>query len=143
MAMVYCRNCGTRVHDTIPTCPKCGAPQNIDTTRAKQDEGSLLYWGLEPVRRYTQLTGRARRKEYFSFFFLSGIVQAITSMINPILGMIVAIALLVPSFSVTVRRFHDTDRNGWWMIVPVANLIFLFIDSTQGNNRFGASRKYS
>lgn len=26
---VHCRGCGQQIHETAPTCPKCGAPQNL------------------------------------------------------------------------------------------------------------------
>ncbi|MGL4409282.1 MAG: DUF805 domain-containing protein [Zoogloea sp.] len=42
-----------------------------------------------------------------------------------------------------MRRLHDTNRSGWWLLVPIVNLIFLCLDSTRGENRFGASRKYA
>jgi uncharacterized membrane protein YhaH (DUF805 family) len=44
---------------------------------------------------------------------------------------------------VGIRRLHDTDRNGWWMllsIIPIGNLIllvFFCLKGTQGENRFG------
>ncbi|MBH1987224.1 MAG: DUF805 domain-containing protein [Burkholderiales bacterium] len=37
-----------------------------------------------------------------------------------------------------MRRMHGSDRSGWWLIVPFAGLVFLFVAGTQGANRFGA-----
>jgi hypothetical protein len=34
-------------------------------------------------------------------------------------------------------RIHDTDRSGWWIIVPIVNLIFLIGEGTKGDNKFG------
>jgi hypothetical protein len=28
-SFVHCRGCGVQIHETAPTCPKCGAPQNL------------------------------------------------------------------------------------------------------------------
>ncbi len=143
MNMVYCRSCSAQIHETAPACPKCGAPQGIGNTAPAQEEGGFFYWGLEPLRRYAQFKGRARRKEYWFFFILSSIFQAILGIIDPTLYVIASIATLIPSLSVSVRRLHDTNRSGWWLLVPIVNLIFLCLDSTQGENRFGASRKYA
>jgi uncharacterized membrane protein YhaH (DUF805 family) len=143
MTMVYCRSCSAQIHETAPTCPKCGAPQTLDHAAPIQEEGGFFYWALEPLRRYAQFKGRARRKEYWFFFILSSIFQAIMGLIDPTLYMLASLALLIPSLSVAVRRYHDTDRRGWWMLVPIANLIFLCLDSTQGENRFGSSPKYA
>jgi uncharacterized membrane protein YhaH (DUF805 family) len=49
--------------------------------------------------------------------------------------------VLVPGITVGVRRMHDTDRSGWWLLLPFVNLVFLFQDSTPGANRFGLNPK--
>ena len=48
---------------------------------------------------------------------------------------------IIPAIAVSVRRMHDQDRSGWWILVPIANIIFLFIDGTRGPNRFGPDPK--
>ncbi len=54
-----------------------------------------------------------------------------------------SVAVLVPNLAVAVRRLHDTDRSGWWILlslVPVAGLIlfvFYLQPGTRGPNRFG------
>jgi uncharacterized membrane protein YhaH (DUF805 family) len=59
-----------------------------------------------------------------------------------------ALAMIVPSIAVTVRRLHDTDRSGWWyllVLVPLIGglviLVFMLLDSTPGSNRFGPNPK--
>ncbi len=65
-----------------------------------------------------------------------------------VVGGLVSLALLLPSLGVSVRRLHDTDRSGWWLLillVPLIGVIVLLVfsvsDSTPGSNRFGASPK--
>jgi uncharacterized membrane protein YhaH (DUF805 family) len=65
-----------------------------------------------------------------------------------IIGMIFAVAILIPSIAVAVRRMHDTNRSGWWLLIafiPIVGtivlLIFLLLDSNPGDNRFGANPK--
>jgi hypothetical protein len=48
---------------------------------------------------------------------------------------------IIPAIAVAVRRMHDQDRSGWWILCPIANIIFLFIDGTPGTNRFGPDPK--
>ncbi len=45
--------------------------------------------------------------------------------------------LLLPSLAVAVRRIHDTDHSGWWLLVPVLPLAFWLMDSQHWPNRFG------
>ena len=65
-----------------------------------------------------------------------------------VLSTIWALALLLPFISVTVRRLHDTNRSGWWwwiQVIPcvgfIVILVFMLLDSTPGDNRFGPNPK--
>ncbi|MOA41712.1 Inner membrane protein YhaH [compost metagenome] len=49
--------------------------------------------------------------------------------------------MLIPGITVGIRRMHDTDHRGWWLLVPFVNIIFLVMDSTPGPNRFGPNPK--
>ena len=102
---------------------------------------------------YANFSGRARRSEYWWFilaYFLASIVAAIidAALGAPILEVIVILGLLVPSLAVAVRRLHDTDRSGWWLLlglIPfggIVVLVFSCLDSQAGTNRFGPSPKY-
>ncbi|MFM8906546.1 MAG: DUF805 domain-containing protein, partial [Actinomycetota bacterium] len=52
-------------------------------------------------------------------------------------GSLVSIALLLPSISAGVRRMHDVDRSGWWILFPIYNIVLLARRSNTGENRFG------
>ena len=52
------------------------------------------------------------------------------------------------AIAVTVRRLHDTDRSGWWVLInfiPIVGglvlLVFTVLDSQPGANRFGPNPK--
>jgi uncharacterized membrane protein YhaH (DUF805 family) len=104
------------------------------------------------LERYAEFRGRAPRSEFwwFALFclllnFAVGIVGAASETLGGILNMIVALGLLIPSLAVSVRRLHDTDRTGWWLLlylVPIVGVIVLIVffvqRGTPGANRFGA-----
>ena len=114
---------------------------------------------LTVLKKYATFSGRARRQEYWMFFlfnmiisfvltFLGGIIGAATeSGIGVLLSSLYGLIIFIPAIAVLVRRLHDTDRSGWWalgMIVPLLNiavLVFLFLEGTRGENRFGADPK--
>ncbi len=57
-------------------------------------------------------------------------------------------AVIIPTLAVAVRRLHDTDRSGWWILISLVPLIgsivllvFYVMDSTPGQNRFGPNPK--
>lgn len=83
------------------------------------------------LKKYATFSGRASRSEYWWFYLfitLLSVAAAILDLLllgakageTGVLGGIVSITTLVPSLAVTSRRLHDTDRRGWWMLLPVA-----------------------
>ncbi len=93
-------------------------------------------------KHYAVFRGRARRREYWYFFLLNSLVSTAVSAIGiqEILGIYVLVMLL-PGMAVAVRRMHDTDHSGWFLLVPIYSLILLFTEGTAGNNRFGPDPK--
>ncbi len=111
-----------------------------------------MNWYVEVLKKYAVFTGRASRTEYWMFFLFNliivlaiGIVERILG-IPAVLGIIYGLAVLVPGIAVGVRRMHDTDRTGWWLLigfVPVIGaivvIVFLAQASTPGDNQYGAT----
>jgi uncharacterized membrane protein YhaH (DUF805 family) len=107
-------------------------------------------------KKYAQFSGRAPRKEFwlFALFYvvasvLLNIMDIFLDTIHPEMGFgylygLFYLLTLIPYFAVAVRRLHDTNRVGWWLLVgfvPILGflyLIFLFcLSSDEGENRFG------
>ncbi|WP_031235370.1 DUF805 domain-containing protein [Asticcacaulis sp. AC402] len=85
---------------------------------------------LLPLRKYTEFSGRARRAEFWQWLVFAqlvciGILVLALAVPEPIsivfgiLSIIVPLALVVPSLAVAVRRMHDTNRSGGWVIYLV------------------------
>jgi uncharacterized membrane protein YhaH (DUF805 family) len=101
------------------------------------------------LSKYAVFQGRAVRPEYWYFVLFIIIVEIVTYAIDlaigyPILYTIAVLGLLLPSLGVSVRRLHDTDRSGWWLLisfVPLIGAILLIVwfctRGTPGPNRFG------
>lgn len=93
------------------------------------DDMNPVDWALLPLKRYAQFHGRAPRAEYWWFYLGTTIVGVILAALDRLLGTnggladIVNLALLLPWVAVTVRRLHDTDRSGWWL-VGLAGAVF-------------------
>lgn len=123
---------------------------------ANLNSGDILmnaYW--DTMRRYVEFSGRSSRRQFWlftMFLFLLGIIAVV---IDAALGEgpeggpgivfgLLYLSHLLPSLAVTVRRLHDIDRSGWWVLlsfVPlvgqIAMIVFLCMPSTRGPNRFG------
>jgi uncharacterized membrane protein YhaH (DUF805 family) len=99
---------------------------------------------------YAKFDGRASRPAFW-WWFLFGILVGIgASIIDAIIGSfgvvsgLAALALLLPNLSVAIRRLHDTDHTGWWVLIgliPIIGFIVLLIfylrESDPGENRYG------
>lgn len=119
-----------------------------------------MNWYIEALKKYAVFSGRARRKEHWYFVLFSIIISIPLLVIDIITGSfnfelnvgllsgIYSVAMIIPSIAVAVRRLHDTDRSGWWLliiVVPLIGFIVLLIftlnDSDSGDNRFGSNPK--
>lgn len=107
------------------------------------------------LRKYVDFSGRATRAEFWYFVLFNLIVTLIAAGLDNALGLaqqgggiltsLVGLALLLPGLAVSVRRLHDIDRSGWWILlglVPLLGGLFLIFafylkTSTAGDNRFG------
>ncbi len=111
-----------------------------------------MNWYLAVLKKYAVFSGRARRKEYWMFFLFNmiigfglGVIEGILGIApesdQSILGNIYQLVILIPAIAVGVRRMHDTDHSGWWLLLPIFNLVLACSEGTRGDNRFGADPK--
>lgn len=98
------------------------------------------------LQNYATFSGRARRSEYWYFFlfnmiisFVLGVIGGLTEMI--FLGNIYSLAVLIPGIAVGVRRMHDVGKSGWFLLIPIYNLILVCTEGTQGDNEYGVDPK--
>ena len=89
-----------------------------------------MQWYLTVMtQKYADFAGRARRREYWMFFLVYFVLTLVVGVVEGFLGIggyataLVALAHLLPSLAVTVRRLHDTGRSGWWLLVALVPLI--------------------
>ena len=119
-----------------------------------------MSWYLEALKKYAVFGGRARRMEYWYFVLFNIIVAIVLSLVDRLIGTFFAgqnigllsglygLAVLIPSLAVTVRRLHDIDRTGWWILInliplvgTIVLLVFALTPGTPGSNRFGPDPK--
>jgi uncharacterized membrane protein YhaH (DUF805 family) len=105
-----------------------------------------MKWYLEVLKKYAVFSGRARRKEYWYFalfYTLFAIVAAFIGVLIkvPVLYSLFVLAMRVPSVAVGVRRMHDVNKSGWFLLIPIYSLILAFTDGDQGPNRYGSDPK--
>jgi uncharacterized membrane protein YhaH (DUF805 family) len=98
------------------------------------------------LSKYIDFSGRATRSEYWWFILAYVLVYIALLVLTVVTGFtlfgilagVLSLAVLVPQIAAGVRRMHDVDKKGWWLLVPFVNLYFAVISGTPGDNRFGA-----
>lgn len=131
----------------------------------------IFAWYRYCFKKYFSGGGRASRKEYWSFtlinaaifilfWLISRVVDApadpaavgqadalpedpVLSILFGTLYLIFILAILIPSFAVTMRRLHDRNHSALWILaqfIPVLNLvvlIMLLLPSSPRPNAYG------
>jgi len=117
---------------------------------------SPIDWATLPLKKYADFSGRAPRAEYWWFYLLMIVTFVVSSIIDSLMGsnmggtgyglvsLVVGLGLIIPSLAAGVRRLHDTDRSGWWLLIglipfigAIVLIIFFVTGGTSGDNRYG------
>lgn len=91
--------------------------------------------------KYTDFNGRASRPEMWYFMLFSLGAHLLASFLDILLFgraltdigplyTLTFLALILPTLAVNVRRLHDTDRSGWWLLLyflPLVGAILLIV----------------
>ncbi|MFN0128727.1 MAG: DUF805 domain-containing protein [Verrucomicrobiales bacterium] len=119
-----------------------------------------MKWYLDVLKKYAVFSGRARRREYWYFVLFNVIISVLSVFLDKalgtfnsdlgigIIGGVYSLGVLLPGIGVAVRRLHDTNRSGWWLLIgliplvgAVVLIVFALMDSQPGSNRFGPNPK--
>lgn len=109
-------------------------------------------WKLVVLERYAKFDGRAGRGEFWWFVlanFLVYVALAVLAQVSSvflILYFVYALAVIVPSIALAIRRLHDTNKSGWFLLIgliplvgAIVLLVFYIQEGTPGPNDFGAA----
>ena len=106
-------------------------------------------------RNYVNFSGRAIRSEFWYWTLFCVVVAIVLGLIDQRLNpgtrlgafsfveILVWLALILPSLAVSVRRLHDIDRTGWWVLLnltTIGTLVLIYwacLRGTVSANRFG------
>ncbi|MEW4371676.1 DUF805 domain-containing protein [Paenibacillus kandeliae] len=113
-----------------------------------------MKWFLYCLKNYATFSGRASRTEFWMYMLFSTLLAIVVLTIDKIIGAdnilygVFALAIIVPSIAVSIRRLHDTNRSGWWYLlnfVPFGAFVVLVFDclpSDPASNQYGVHPDY-
>ena len=147
-----CPQCGHDNTEDAQFCGGCGAnlslgEASVGTELPMVDFGEAISRGF---RNYATFSGRATRAEHWWFALfvvigrlVLGVIGALASLPG-VLDAVFSIVTLIPALAVGVRRLHDINRTGWWLLlwpVPVFGWIVLIVwaikRGDKGPNKYG------
>lgn len=133
-----CSNCGRVISDDSQFCEYCGTKLTKDSATITFKEAISFCF-----HKYATFSGRASRAEYWWFFFFNFLVSFFVLWFDmeagTIFGFFVILFFFLPALSVAVRRCHDTNHSGWWLLFPIYNIILMFMKGDKVENDYGAA----
>lgn len=94
------------------------------------------------IQNYATFTGRASRSEYWYFVLFNlivsfgiGFIAGMTDLV--FLSSLYSLFILIPSIAIGVRRMHDVGKSGWFILIPIYNLILALTEGEKGENQYG------
>ena len=150
----YCPKCGKKINNNIENDHNKNeednpyAPPQQDVPDFEVKKNGWQYF-ITVFKKYAVFKGRARRAEYWWFIlfnFIFGFVISILDLVlkldilpngRGLIGSLWNLAVLIPSLSLTARRMHDCNKSGWFMLIPIYNIILTFTRGTYGPNNYG------
>lgn len=113
----------------------------------------MNYYTDPITKKYADFIGRATRKEFWMFTLLNLVASILISIVTNVLDLKIinsfySLAVLIPSIAIGIRRLHDTNHSGWWLLlafVPIIGwivlLYFYIIDTQLSDNQYGPNPK--
>jgi uncharacterized membrane protein YhaH (DUF805 family) len=86
-------------------------------------------WKVVVLARYAKFDGRASRAEFWWFALANLVIYIVLAALAQasnfffVLYVLYGLAVLIPSIAVAVRRLHDTNRSGWWVLISLIPLV--------------------
>lgn len=135
---------GNRRHEQEPT----GAVRTIMILQAVDYSVETCF------RNYATFSGRASRSEFWYFMLFPALIASILGIVDlfssargpgasTMVGSLFALVAFLPALAVAVRRLHDIDCRGWWLLLAVTGIgalpliVMLSWPGTRHDNRFG------
>ena len=134
---VSIRNTAGRLNLRSEASIRYGKGLNYEYTEAAINRACYL------LKKYANGKERASRAEFWWWQLFVFVVSFCTGFLDGLLGFeigisgILSLGLLLPNICVAIRRCHDSNHSGWWIICPVVNIVMMFLPSDPNANEYG------
>ena len=124
------------------------------TKRLMQEKGIFEYFKEAVTLKYKDFSGRAGRREYWSYALCTFVIACVVGLIDGLIGqrhilsLVVSLALLLPSLAISLRRLQDIGKPWQYILfafVPIIGVLYLLYLGVQegqpGENAYGPNPK--
>ena len=127
-----CTTCGTDNPANARFCGNCrqSLVEESEAGSTETETAELQTIGFPDaiklgLRRYFDFSGRSTRSEFWWFGLFIALVGIGAMIVDGIVGAtgsitvsgLVGLALIIPNVAISVRRLHDINRSGWWLLL--------------------------
>ncbi len=98
---------------------------------------------IDSFKRYSDFKGRSTRNQFWNFFALQFLIAVLGATFlekgsNADKSVqIFLLILTIPYIAVSVRRMHDINKSGWFILIPFYNLFLFTRAGDTADNMFG------
>ena len=98
---------------------------------------------INVLKNFSDFKSRSGRAEFWYFVLFHIIILIALSFVEGTLGMgqtlsnIYSIVALVPYIAVGVRRMHDVGKSGFFLLIPIYNIILAATEGEKTDNAYG------
>lgn len=114
---------------------------------------NIFEYYVKVLKKYIDPTGRASRREYLSYFlvnlivafflgFLEGLFGLFPYTEDSVLVLIYNYLVFLPGLFLGIRRMHDHNKSGWYILIPIYNVILFFTKGDSEENKYGPSEEF-
>ena len=113
----------------------------------EQTKTQIMKYYIHCFKNYAKFSGRASRTEYWYFVLFNTLISLIPTVLViqsggrldelMVVSYLYSLVAFLPGLAVGVRRMHDVGKSGWFILIPLYNLILALTKGDEGTNEFG------
>ena len=80
--------------------------------------------------RFTDFSGVSTRPQYWYFLLVTNLAAVVGQLsFGDLGGNVISLVTFIPTLAAAVRRLHDVGKSGWFILVPIYNLVLVLTPS--------------
>jgi uncharacterized membrane protein YhaH (DUF805 family) len=92
----------------------------------ENDQPQIVLATKDGFNRYAVFSGVSTRPQYWYFLLVTNLAAVVGQLsFGDLGGNVISLVTLIPTLAAAVRRLHDVGKSGWFILVPIYNIVLL------------------